>query len=330
MKNNYYYRLWVILCILISVWMLVYADDVSDYALAGLKLWGCSVVPVLLPFIIISKLWIYFKVPDQLMRVFQRVFPGTPSLCVTLPIMISGLSAGFPVGAIFIRHYYKNRLLSKKAAESLLPLCSFASPMFIMGYVKKLVIEYMYSGHISKSMVYEWNVMLLALYSPLLILYCFRVMHKDFTVSAVGQVMKSQSASAVSEEEKSLNDIWNTSIEIIVTIGIYIMLLSIVFGFASGNPVFQNPVFRTGLACLEITAGCQYIVSMPAITNGLQLLLLIIVLESGGLCVMAQIASVIADTDLDLKAYGQTRLKCIILSITIYIIISMGFGSAYH
>ncbi len=63
----------------------------------------------------------------------HRLVPAGTTIAISLPVFLLGLCSGFPVGAIFISHYYQQNLLNKRQAESLLPLASFVSPMFVAG-----------------------------------------------------------------------------------------------------------------------------------------------------------------------------------------------------
>ena len=138
MKHSLFLRICQAACLLAFFFLLTHSSMILAYAKAGLSSWACSVLPVLLPFIILSKFWIYYDIPQLFYNAAGRALPSHRQAALCITVLLLGLSSGFPVGAIFVQHYYKEGILSKRAAEELLPLCSFISPMFLLGYVHPL------------------------------------------------------------------------------------------------------------------------------------------------------------------------------------------------
>lgn len=130
------FRLAQVLCCLSFILMLLQYSLVLKYAKEGLFVWVSCVLPLLLPFIILSKFWIRYEIPQLFFKQVHRLVPAGTTIAISLPVFLLGLCSGFPVGAIFISHYYQQNLLNKRQAESLLPLASFVSPMFVAGYVQ--------------------------------------------------------------------------------------------------------------------------------------------------------------------------------------------------
>lgn len=308
-------RLMALLCVFMFILLLVHSSSIPDYAWSGLKLWAYSVLPALLPFIILSKFWIYYQVPELLLTFSYKVFRKNKVLSVTLPLFLLGLCSGFPVGAIFVRHFYETRILPKKTAENLLPLCSFVSPMFLLGYVYSLIQD---TG--LPCIKKEWHIMLFCLYAPLLLFYLARL-HRGVlsvsinTASRHSLIPFNQQAD---HNTLSIGDILSSSLEIIFTIGVYMMLFSILFGLSMNYPVFHALPFRILMSNLEVTTGCQYIVAAAVPGNVFKNILLLVVLEFGGLCTFAQIGSVLNGSDLSLKCYFKTKLMTVFLSVLMY------------
>lgn len=126
------FRLAQVLCCLSFILMLLQYSLVLKYAKEGLFVWASCVLPLLLPFIILSKFWIRYEIPQLFFKQVHRLVPAGTTIAISLPVFLLGLCSGFPVGAIFISHYYQQNLLNKRQAESLLPLASFVSPMFVV------------------------------------------------------------------------------------------------------------------------------------------------------------------------------------------------------
>ena len=103
-------------------------------------------------------------------------------------------------------------------------------------------------------------------------------------------------------------EIWIPSIKIICVIGIYMMIFSILSGMLLRFSLFQTPILTFLLANLEITTGIHLLA-----TNKLYSIKVIYALTAtaasfGGMCTMAQVQTVISDTDLSLKKYVQIKL----------------------
>ena len=155
------FRLAQVLCCLSFILMLLQYSLVLKYAKEGLFVWVSCVLPLLLPFIILSKFWIRYEIPQLFFKQVHRLVPAGTTIAISLPVFLLGLCSGFPVGAIFISHYYQQNLLNKRQAESLLPLASFVSPMFVAGYVRSQI-------NLQERL---WIYYLLCLYLPVLLCY---------------------------------------------------------------------------------------------------------------------------------------------------------------
>lgn len=168
------FRLAQVLCCLSFILMLLQYSLVLKYAKEGLFVWVSCVLPLLLPFIILSKFWIRYEIPQLFFKQVHRLVPAGTTIAISLPVFLLGLCSGFPVGAIFISHYYQQNLLNKRQAESLLPLASFVSPMFVAGYVRSQI-------NLQERL---WIYYLLCLYLPVLLCYLLLLI-PDSHISAI-------------------------------------------------------------------------------------------------------------------------------------------------
>ena len=305
------FRLAQVLCCLSFILMLLQYSLVLKYAKEGLFVWVSCVLPLLLPFIILSKFWIRYEIPQLFFKQVHRLVPAGTTIAISLPVFLLGLCSGFPVGAIFISHYYQQNLLNKRQAESLLPLASFVSPMFVAGYVRSQI-------NLQERL---WIYYLLCLYLPVLLCYLLLLI-PDSHISAIYHRQKkrrqaSSSSFARKDSAKSVTKLSNKkppalslseevflpSLEIIFIIGIYMMIFSILSGMLTSFPLFQAPVFTFVLANLEVTTGIHLLALKPFITPQIQYALIAAATSFGGLCTMAQVQTVLSSTDLSLKRY---------------------------
>lgn len=291
------FRICQLLCMIAFFFLLSHSELVLYYAREGIRTWAISVLPVLLPFIILSRFWIYYEVPGLLFQASQKALGKHASLSLSATILFLGLTSGFPVGAIFVKYFYDKQILTKKGAEELLPLCSFVSPMFLMGYVRPLTG---YRGAL-------WILFVLALYLPLL--FCFAMgIRRGIIRATPGKNM------IYSSEKSSIREIWMSSLEVIFTIGIYMMLFSILFGLAIHQPILRKTYLEILLANLEITFGIGWIAGMPTIKGIVRGIILAASVSFGGLCTMAQVYTIVSESDLSLKRYIQIKGKTAVLS----------------
>lgn len=287
-------------------------------------MWASCVLPLLLPFILLSRFWIRYKIPELFFYQAKKRFPAHTDLAITLPVFLLGLCCGFPVGAIFIDHYYQEGTLTERQAETLLPLASFVSPMFVMGYIH------------SQTGLTEtfWLRYLFALYLPVMICYLFTQLanrpqkslplsHRVYSLSKncplshhVHSLSKKPSDKLSRLRLKGMTDtrrtlteeIWIPSLEIILIIGIYMMIFSILLGLLTRLPLFQKPAFTFLLSNLEVTTGIRLLATNKIYTSKIMYALTAAAASFGGMCTMAQIQTVTADSGLSLKPYVIIKL----------------------
>lgn len=314
MKKRILLKVYQLICILLFFLLLSHAGLVLIYAKKGLYSWAYSVVPVLLPFIILSKFWIHWKIPQTIFRTASRIFPRHNALATNLAIMGIGLCAGFPVGAVFLRNFYEETLLSKREAELLLPLCSFVSPMFLFGYVRPLL------GYGSQL----WSWFLLCLYTPLFLTFFLCRFFQYFSVKKPMTARHTDSHPVESAPKKrtaastTVKEIWLSSLEIIFTIGIYMMLFSVLSGLALQEPCLNHPVTELLLCNLEITTGMERLSRINSLPSSVMNASAAFTTALGGLCTAAQIHSVVGDSGLSVKRYFVIKSICSVLSALMF------------
>ena len=312
------------LCLCSFVLMLVHHSLILKYAKEGLFVWASCVLPLLLPFILLSKFWIRYEIPELFFHQAKKRFSAHTDIAVTLPVFLLGLCCGFPVGAIFIAHYYQNGTLGKQQAETLLPLASFVSPMFVMGYI-----------HSQTGLTGTfWLRYLLVLYLPVIICYLFTQLvkkpqkslplsHRVHSLSrncppsnhihSLSQKTSDKLCrlrlKEMTDTKRSLTEeIWIPSLEVILIIGIYMMIFSILLGMLTRLSLFQKPFFTFLLSNLEVTTGIRLLAANKIYTSKMMYSLTAATASFGGMCTMAQVQTVTSDSGLSLKPYVIIKL----------------------
>ena len=90
-------------------------------ASAGILLWFQRVLPVLLPFVLASRLMAATRLMDRL----------SPRACG----LLMGFLCGYPMGAVWSAALVKNGQLTRKEGQRMLLFCNQPSPMFLTGYL---------------------------------------------------------------------------------------------------------------------------------------------------------------------------------------------------
>ena len=94
-----------------------------------------KIIPSILPFLILTNLLIGTQAPTRLAKALSPVLLKLKLNPYILPPYILGIICGFPIGAIYTKNLYKKGMITKKEADILLPMCSYASPSFVISAV---------------------------------------------------------------------------------------------------------------------------------------------------------------------------------------------------
>ena len=110
------------------------------YASQGMQLWLNSMLPALLPFMILSGIMIRTNMAQKLAKLFSPLLGPllrcSDSACFTVMI---GFLCGFPLGAKTVSDLYDRGRLEIKEARWLLAFCNNIGPAFFMGFVLPLL-----------------------------------------------------------------------------------------------------------------------------------------------------------------------------------------------
>ena len=104
------------------------------YAALGLNLWYEKMVPVLLPFMILSGT--FFE------RIYRLSAPG-------IYVILVGFLCGFPMGARTASDFRDRQEISSEEGQYLLAFCNNLGPVYFLGFVlpllhRKLVLPYVF------------------------------------------------------------------------------------------------------------------------------------------------------------------------------------------
>ncbi len=276
--------------------LLVMPKTAVEGAKNGLLLWFQTVLPALLPFIILSNLLLSSNGAAFLGNLFypllHRLFFVSRDGAFALFI---GFFCGFPMGAKVVSDLYLKNRISKAEADYLLGFCNNFSPMFLLGFVSALHPQ-----------LPAWNLLLVVFGAPLLFGFCTR---KKIQVTVCLPEAENRFAFSFSWIDASIMN----GFEAITKIGGYLILFGI---FAKMVTVLPTVTILKSvlLVFTEITTGVYYLAAtgLPAL---LKECLLFAGLCFGGLSGLAQTKSMLGASALSIRPYLATRFKITIIAV---------------
>ena len=278
------------------LYMLLFPKKVLADSLAGLDLWFHTVLPSLLPFMILSNVLIGANVVSQLMRPFSGFFRHVLGLSPEGGYAwLLGLFCGFPMGARLTGDMYRQHRISREEAVYLLTFANQSSPMFLSTYV-------VLHGLGDSTLTLPVFVIFYA--SAFLTSLVFRIRSRRFGLPP--SMPKKEVP-----EQTSYGNLLDTSImngfEIITRLGGYIILFSILAGIVLQLPAPLRTAapFLSGLT--EITTGIHTI-SGTTLPLQVKFTAIVCCTAFGGFSTVAQTSCMLNGTGLSIFTYLKGKL----------------------
>lgn len=305
--------------ILLVITLCLNSSFVSKSFAEGLVLWYNNLVPLLLPFLLISGFFL---------SMIDWEHPNRAGCLILL--FLCGLFCGYPVGAIAIGRLYKNQVISKDFAHAIMPLCNNISPMFLMGYVCNRYLNGQINTITVLAVIYLPQICYAILYYLLskkqLSILHFKPIKKTAHLSSDDQpnhrIYLSETAGTLSEyataqDDNYMSSVIENSITTITIIGIYVAIFSVLYdlviAFTGGIPILHI------LACyLELTKGLSEL-SALSLSHVQKTALILSVTSFGGISSLCQSMHILKGTKLSFICY--TFGKCICATFSYLIIL---------
>lgn len=300
-------RLLTILCvILFFAAMLLFPKAAFQGASSGVLLWFHTVLPTLLPFLVVSNLLIHTGAVNLVSRILApvlcRFFRVSPYGAF---VILIGFLCGCPMGSKVAADLLKKEAVSEREARYLLSFCNNTSPMFIVSYI-------LWQNLKIPALTLPLLTILTA--APVLLSFVFRRVYHIPRQESSGFVPfhaaprhSSPKAAVFESGSGSLDACIMDGFETVTRIGGYIILFSILISFAGLLPV--KPVAFTAflLPSLEITTGVTMICNAP-LTPDMQMIGALALASFGGWCAAAQTRAMIQGTSLPFLPYIAEKL----------------------
>lgn len=286
------------LCTLILILFVINSNLVISGASFGLMLWYKNVLPMLLPFMLISGVIV------SQMNILMKENPGNKVKKALFTTMSLGFFCGYPIGAKTCSEFVQNNTIKKSTGNIILPLCNNVSPMFISGYVVHRILK----NHLSFFQV------IVLIYLPYVIISVISYLtHSLLTKREIVSVSETDEANTT-VNNTGLNQYLINSISQITLVGIYIMSCSIIIQFISSIPGIFSPVKEILSGIMEITRGCSDISALSDISVQTKTALIISITSFGGVSSILQTQMVIQKSGLSIIYYTVIKAICAFFS----------------
>ena len=297
----------ILLFICAFLYLLCRPQAASASVRSGLLLWYHSVVPTLLPFMLLTGLLLRLRLLEPLLPFLQRCLaPVFGCSGYGVFAILCGFTAGFPMGAKLTRTLLDQKKISHKEACHLIGFVNNPSPAFLLSYVAADQWQ-----HPELGILLIGNVFGSALLYGILSSFRFRSVRTDPSRSG------SVHATAIHESPQDCFALIDSCIEDAVSatvrIGIYLIVFSMLVDAAASIPLASTPVGLVLFAALELTNGI-HLIAHSTLSFQVQLVLIPALAAFGGCSVIAQSIG-IASMDHDmLRSYLKSRPGVVMIS----------------
>lgn len=313
--------------LLLAVSLIMYPDPSLQASIRGLNMWWEVVFPSLLPFFITAELLIAFGMVrfigvfcEPIMRPLFNV-PGVGSF-----VLAMGMASGYPSGAKLTSRLRQEKQLTKIEAERLVSFTNASNPLFIVGVIAVSFFGEAELGILLAVAHYGGNI---------LVGICMRFYGRSEPRSSyvrekglVSRAFRELHETRMADKRpfgKIFGDAVINSIQTLLMIGGFIIMFSVfnkllfilgitdslAYGLKLLTSIFGVPdelVVPMFSGLFEITMGGQMIAQASGSNFFFPVIVVSFILAFNGFSVQAQVASILAETDIRFAPYFFARL----------------------
>ncbi|HWO95105.1 MAG TPA: sporulation integral membrane protein YlbJ [Bacillus sp. (in: firmicutes)] len=307
--------------------LIIYPKEAFDASLRGLNMWWTVVFPSLLPFFIFSEMLIGFGVVrfigvvlEPFMRPLFRV-PGSGGF-----VLAMGMASGFPAGAKLTARLRQEGQITASEAERLVSFTNSSNPLFIFGAIAVGFFKNPSIGLILALSHYLGNIcvgFLMRFHGN-----NDRTDERDKRPYSFKTALREMHHTRLKDNRpigKLLGDAVTSSIQTLLMIGGFIILFSVLnrLLFLMGITTLFSHFFSYLLllfgfsqelslplisGIFEITLGSQMTSKASDSVLWQQIAIVSFILAFSGFSVQAQVASILAETDIRFSPFFVARL----------------------
>ena len=334
-RSFYITLVWILACLGFGIGIIHYPAVAFAAARRGLLTWWEIVLPSLLPFFIVSELLmalgfvaLFGALLEPVMRPLFNL-PGSAGFIIAV-----SYTSGFPLCAVLTSRIRSEHLCTRDEGERLIAFTSNASPLFMLGAVSVGMYRNPALGPLIAGIHYLSNFL-----CGILLRFMSHSPTPGLKPDAFKQSLATRVGSSLQTsrlEKQNFGSLLGETVQktsiILLTIGGFITIFSVVIGIADAAGFFNafikilTPV--AGLLHVDVSILKALLYGLFEITIGInevskssgsfiqQLLVIEALLAWNGLAVQAQVAGMMAGSDLRLWFYLLTR--CLQVSIAVF------------
>lgn len=320
--------LFTTITIIFTICLILFSNTNLDAARAGLALFVSNVLPSLFPFFVATELILKSNLINILGNFLNRFMrplfnlPGESSIAIIL-----GIISGYPIGAKVVCDLKKEKKISKLEAERLIAFTNNSGPLFILGTVGIALFGSKKIGII---------LLISHILSSIIVGLIFRFWKKnipDFSNYTLSYPYKKQTEThliKISDIGEILGDAIKKSILILLNIGGFIVLFSVIISILDNSGIINNISNVFSLLGINAQILNSLFFGIMELTNGVNLtskyfftfpktsiLLTSFILGFGGISVLLQVYSIIVREHISIKPYFYGKFLQGIISVFI-------------
>lgn len=298
--------------LLLLLFLLCFPGEALSASREGMKLWLNTLLPTLLPFLILTGFLIHTNIIEKIFKplsgLSRKLFGLSPAGTYVLAL---GLLCGYPMGAKLASDLYVCKKISRREGEYLLTFCNNPSPAFLFTYLGQICLE----GRTSSG-----QILAILLLSNVICMLFFRfLVYKNKTCSLKQQDSLKKETPITSPLGAIIDVSIMNGFETITKLGGYLLLFSLLSACISHYWPFSSASRAVFLGGLELTTGLHelYLAGLP---YEQKFALAMAMTAFGGLCIHGQTASVLKGS-LSLRPYLAAKflnLVCTLLLVLVF------------
>ena len=277
--------------------LLLYPQEALAASKEGMQLWLNVLLPVLLPFLILTGILIHTNMAGKLLQPVEVIWNKVLGVSAAgAYAVIVGALCGYPVGAKITSDLYENHQISESEAKYLLTFTNHASPVFIRTYLCHICL---------KDQVPARTVFGILALSDLAIMLLFRFVVYRNKIQFLSADKKKKTP-VTSSSGAFLDVSIMNGFETVTRLGGYILMFSILSACISHFGNMENIAGYLISGILELTTGlCR--LQNAEIQMPVKYLLALFLTAFGGICVIFQTRSLVV-RELSLLPYIAAKL----------------------
>lgn len=292
-----------ILCIIAILIILISPQIVIEGVRQGIKLNLYSVIPSLLPFMVLTNIMLKYNLCEYISYIFRpvisKIFKVSSNGCFAI---IIGFTCGYPMGAKIIGDLYSNNLISKSEACYLITFCNNCSVTFLLNYI-----------------LFECLGNSIPTYVALLLVYLPTIITGFINKFLLKPNINIHMAKCPSYNP---NPIF-AAVKTMSILSVYIICFTIVSKWIETINFLPDMVKYSIAGLTEITSGAGFIVSTLS-NNAIKLFLILACTVFGGFSILFQSFEQLPDNDLK-KYYLMGKLEQLFIYIILFGVIMYVF-----